>query len=151
MKRLIIVAVAAFFILGVTLVAFAEEQGTKQEAKALVDNALTYIKANGKVKALAEFNNPKGSFVAKDMYIFALDMNGVFLAHGGNPKMAGKNQMKLQDADGKYLVKGLIIKAKSGGGWYDYKWANPLTKKIQDKSTYVMKVDDYLIGCGIYK
>jgi cytochrome c len=46
----------------------------------------------------------------------------------------------------------MIEDAKTKGtGWSDYKWANPVTKKIDDKTTYFMKVDDVVLGCGIYK
>jgi signal transduction histidine kinase len=38
-----------------------------------------------------------------------------------------------------------------GSGWSDYKWTNPVTKKIDPKSTYFQKVDDVILGCGVYK
>jgi len=38
-----------------------------------------------------------------------------------------------------------------GSGWIDYKWPNPLTNKIEDKSSYVEKMGDYFVGVGIYK
>jgi signal transduction histidine kinase len=45
----------------------------------------------------------------------------------------------------------LIGTAKKGSGWYYYKWSNPITKQIEDKMAYVMKLDTALwIGCGVY-
>jgi cytochrome c len=42
--------------------------------------------------------------------------------------------------------------AKAGKtGWVDYKWANPQTKKVEPKSSYMMKVGDVIVGVGIYK
>lgn len=38
-----------------------------------------------------------------------------------------------------------------GKGWLDYKWLNPATSTMEQKSTYVEKLDDMVIGCGIYK
>ena len=38
-----------------------------------------------------------------------------------------------------------------GSGWVNYKWPNPLTNKIEDKSSYVEKMGDYFVGVGIYK
>jgi hypothetical protein len=32
-----------------------------------------------------------------------------------------------------------IAKAK-GGGWVDYSWANPATKKVRHKTTWMRKV-----------
>jgi cytochrome c len=31
----------------------------------------------------------------------------------------------------------------------DYKWVNPETKKVEDKSTYIQKTDDFFIGCEL--
>jgi signal transduction histidine kinase len=48
----------------------------------------------------------------------------------------------------------MIDTAKSkGSGWVDYMWTNPQTKKVEPKSTYVVKVPEFegLIGVGIYK
>jgi signal transduction histidine kinase len=39
----------------------------------------------------------------------------------------------------------------SGQGWVNYKWPNPVTKKIGEKSTFIMKVDDMIVACGAYK
>ena len=55
-------------------------------------------------------------------------------------------------ADGIYFMKKFIETAKTqGSGWVDYKWVNPVTKKIESKSTYIQKMDNYFLGCGIYK
>ena len=79
-------------------------------------------------------------------------MNGKTLAHGTNPKLIDKNMTELKDADGKYFVKEFIEVANTKGkGWIDYKWTNPATKAIEPKSTYIEKVGDVLVGCGIYK
>jgi cytochrome c len=73
------------------------------------------------------------------------------LAHGANPKLIGKNLWDMQDADGKFLIQGLVETAKKGSGWYYYRWSNPITKKVEDKIAYVLKIDDSLwIGCGVY-
>jgi len=131
--------------------AMAEERGTPDEAIAMVKKAVAYIKANGAEKAYAEFNNPKGQFRNKDMYILVYDFNGKMLAHA-NPRLVGKDLLEAKDADGKFLGKALIQTAKEKGkGWVDYKWVNPGTSTIDQKTTYVERVDDTLVGCGIYK
>jgi signal transduction histidine kinase len=127
---------------------------TPEQAKALVEKALAYTKANGTEKAYKEFNTPGGQFFDGELYIFAYDMQGNNLALGGNPKMTGKNLLDMKSADGKFVIKDFIeiIKGK-GEGWYDYKWSNPETKKIQDKSSYIKKIPgaDAFLGCGFYK
>jgi signal transduction histidine kinase len=128
------------------------KRGTAAEAEAMVKKAIAFYKANGKEKAFEAISDVKGKFVDGDLYIFAYDMSGKCVAHGGNPKMVGKDLIELKDADGKAFVKERveIIKAK-GKGWQNYKWTNPVTKTIEDKTAYVEKVDDVIIGCGAYK
>lgn len=130
----------------------ASDKGTADEAIALVKKAVAYIKANGKEKAFAEFNNPAGSFKSRDLYVFTVEMNGVMSSHGVNPKLIGKNLLGLKDVDDKPFIKAFIDVANSKGkGWVDYKWPNPTTKAIEAKSTYIEKTDDLVVGCGIYK
>jgi cytochrome c len=123
------------------------------EATVLVKDAAALIKAEGKEKAFAAFTDPAGKFVKGDLYIFVVDYEGVTLAHGGNAKLVGKNMKDLKDADGKLFMQDMIQKAKGGGGWVDYKWTNPTTKKVQEKSTLVQAIEgaNAFLGCGIYK
>ncbi|MBI5441090.1 MAG: hypothetical protein HY900_07755, partial [Deltaproteobacteria bacterium] len=74
---------------------------TQEEVKAFVDEAASYIKANGRDAAMAEFNKKDGKFVRGELYVFALQFDGTTLANGGNPKMVGKNlfEMNLKDAN----------------------------------------------------
>jgi cytochrome c len=132
--------------------AWAAERGTPDEAVALVQKAVAYLKANGKEKAYAEFNNPTGQFKDRDLYIFVIDMTGLEWANGANQKIVGKNVLDLKDAEGKMMVKSFIDLAKGKGkGWVDYKWPNPVQKTVESKSTYLEKVDDVLVASGIYK
>ncbi len=132
--------------------AYAQDRGTAPEAKALLDKAVAYYKANGQAKAFAAFNDPKGEFVKKDLYIFALDPQGKILAHGGNKALIGKDMMAAKDADGKLFMKEMVETANAKGkGTVDYKWENPQTKKVEPKSSYLEKVDSVILGCGYYK
>jgi hypothetical protein len=46
----------------------------------------------------------------------------------------------------------MITTAKeSGTSWVGYKWPNPSIKKVEPKSSFVMRVGDVLVGVGIYK
>ena len=134
--------------------AFPAERASADEAVALVKKSAAFVKANAKDKAFEEFNNPKGQFVDRNLYIFVYDLNGISLAigNGNSKKMVGKNLLDMRDANGTYLIKKLIEVANSKGkGWVDYKWPNPLNNTIESKSSYVEKLDDVLIGAGIYK
>jgi cytochrome c len=152
MKRIITVVSLAVFIMAVSHVVFAAEFGTPQEAEALVKKAIAEIKAVGKDKALAEISNPKGKFIDRDLYIFVYDMDGKCVGHGFNQKMIGKDLVQMKDPDGKFYVKERIeiIKTK-GKGWQDYKFTNPLSKKIENKTAYIEGIDGLIVGCGVYK
>jgi cytochrome c len=106
MKRLLAVVLVAGWVLAVGMnSAFAADAGTKDEAVAMAKKAIEYIKANGAEKAYAEFSNPKGQFVDRDLYITVYDMNGKCLAHGANAKQVGRELIDNKDVDGKEFVK----------------------------------------------
>jgi cytochrome c len=152
MKRSITVICLAVFIMAVSHVAVAAEFGTAAEAVAMVKKAIAEIKTVGKEKAFAEIANPKGKFIDRDLYIFVYDITGKCVAHGFNQKMIGKDLVEMKDPDGKFYVKERIEIAKTKGkGWQDYKFTNPISKKIEHKSAYIEKIDDLIVGCGIYK
>ena len=67
--------------------------------------------------------------------------------------MIGKNLIGLKDQDGRYLIREMASRTENGqSGWYDYKWPNPLTNAIEDKSSYYEKLGaDYFVGVGVYK
>lgn len=149
MKKILMTIVVGIFIVGVTAAALASTAG---EATALVDKAIAFYKANGKDKALAEISNKQGQFVKGDLYVFVWDLKGVILAHGANEKLIGKDMYEIKDVDNKPFVKEAVELAKSkGSGWVDYKWTNPVSKKVEAKSTFVKKVDDLIFCAGIYK
>lgn len=131
----------------------AADKGTADEAVAMVKKAAAKIKADGKEKAFAAFADPANKeFHDRDLYIFVYDLNGVNLTHGNNPKMVGKNLLEMKDREGKPLIREMVEVAKTKGkGWVDYKWPNPVTQTVESKSSYVEKVDDMLVGSGIYK
>jgi len=126
--------------------------GTTQEAKAMVEKAIAFYKANGKEKVLAEISNPTGQFAKDDLCVTVYDMNGKCLAHGFNKSMIGMDLMTLKDPDGKFFVKERVELARTKGkSWQDYKFTNPLSKKVENKSAWIEKVDDTILACGAYK
>lgn len=141
-----------FFSFILSTAATAAEHGTAQEAEAMVKKAIAYMKTNGQEKALAEFNNPKGSFVDRDLYVWVAENNGKAIAHGANQRLVGKDLRTLRDVDNKAFIEEIMTMANSKGkGWVDYKWPNPVTKAIEAKSTYFEKSGDLIFACGIYK
>lgn len=131
----------------------ANERATAPEAVAMVQKVITAIKADGREKTFADINNVNGSrFRDRDLYITINDLTGKNLAHGANTRMQGKDLIDLKDADGKSFMRERIERAKSAGkGWQDYKFVNPVSKQIENKSMYFEKFEDIVINAGIYK
>lgn len=133
---------------------FAGEHGTAQECVALTKKAIASYKTNGREKTFDEITNSK-KFTDKDLYLFAGPIKpGPALAHGANPKLVGKDGLiDMKDVDGKLFIRefGNVAESKEGKGWVDYKWPNPVTKAIENKSTYIERVDEIYFACGIYK
>ncbi len=81
--------------------------------------------------------------------LISLFLGGSALA-GGTAKLVGKDMSGLKDSDGELFIQKMIDFAKTeGNGWVDYKGTHPVSKKIEAKTTYVLKHEDYFIGCGI--
>ncbi len=124
---------------------------TKPEAEATVKKAVTFMKANGRDKAYAEFNKKDGQFADRDLYMVAYGTDGVVRAHGANPKMINKNLMELKDVDGKAFVKERVEMAKKNVVfWQEYKFTNPVSGKIEPKAMYCQPVEDVIVCGGVY-
>jgi cytochrome c len=150
MKKILVMAIALFAFLAPVLAAGAEDP--QQEAKALVESAAAFLKANGKEATLAECNKAGGQFDKGDLYVFAYDMTATIVAHPKNQKLVGKNLMEVPDTDGKQFRKEIVETAKASGfGWVDYKYLNPESKKVEAKTTYLQKAGDIVLCCGTYK
>ncbi|MDK9708093.1 MAG: cache domain-containing protein [Desulforhopalus sp.] len=153
MKRVFVYAcLTVFFAINCLAgLASAAEQGTKDEAVAMVKKAIEFIKANGNDKAFAEITNPKGQFVDRDLYVVVYDMNAKCLAHGQKASMVGKELIDFKDSDGKEFYKERIeLMKKQTSAWQDYKFMNPVSKEIEPKSMYLERVGDLIVGCGVY-
>jgi cytochrome c len=147
-KIFISLVVLSCFLIGATL-SFA--QAKPDDAKDWVKKGVEFYKANGKDKALAAFNEPKGQFVKDDLYIYVLDLDGKMLAHP-NATLVGQDFMVKKDADGKLFAVDIVKAAKEkGSGWVDYKWDNPVKQCVDPKTVYFEKVDDVIIASGAYK
>lgn len=144
--------VAAVLATGAAGIAAKEGNASAAEATALVKKGIAFIKANGKDKGYAEISNKQGAFVDRDLYLAVYALDGTVRAHGANDKMVGKNLIELKDVDGKPFVKERVEMAQSKPTfWQDYKFTNPVSKKIEAKSMYCEKLDDTVVCGGIYK
>jgi cytochrome c len=152
-KRACYIFLAVLFLAGGSAIQAEEVHGTADQAKAMVEKADQYFNAHGKDAAYAAFTGKAEGFVLNDLYIYVVSKEGVILAHGANAKLVGKNLYNLKDSDGKLFIQEIIKVSRSGSGWVDYKWVNPQSKRIEQKSTLVKPIEgqDAILACGIYK
>ena len=144
-----IAAVAIACLAGSTLALAAPV--TKDDAVAMVKKAVAAIKADGPEKAYAEINKG-GQFADGEIYVVVSDFNSVTVAHATNQKLLGKNMTEVQDVDGKYFSKNMTeLARKETSFWYDYKFANPATKKIQVKDNYCEVLSSSRVCAGVYR
>jgi cytochrome c len=143
-------------LLGATLSATAgwtATTHTPEEVQALVERAAAHIRAVGPVQAFADISRPDGGFVDGDLYVVCNSADGTVLAHGGNPKLLGKNLAGVRDAEGKQPILEVVhLGLAQGQGWLDYLWPNPEVGRVQRKMTYVLRIDDRTVcGSGYYQ
>jgi signal transduction histidine kinase len=132
--------------------ALASDGATKEQAVAMVKKGIAFIKANGTEKGYAAITAKDAQFIDRDLYLVVYGLDGKCLAHGANPKQVGKDLMELTDIDGKYFVKERVslVKAKPTGVWQDYKFTNPMNKKIEPKVMYCEKLGETAVCGGVY-
>lgn len=145
----------ALIALSIGLISYAnaQERGTKDEAKAMAEAAFAHIKAVGPDKAFKDFTHDKGAWTKKDLYVFVFDNKGVLLAHGGNEKLVGKDLSGIRDANGKPTFPVMLEIASKGSGWMDYDFTHPQTKKVEGKTSFVIKLPsgEGLLAVGAYR
>jgi cytochrome c len=124
---------------------------TKDEVVAVVKKAVAFYQANGKDKALAEFNNKEGQFAKGEDYVDVHDINGVCVAHPISPAKVGMNRLDQSDSAGKFYVKDLVDAAKQkSSGWIEYVMKNPVSGKLENKVAYWEVHDGLIFKAGTY-
>ena len=154
MKLATLVRTAALTLLAASSLAFAQERGSIDEAKAMVEKGLAHVKAVGAEKAFADFTDKEsGKWQNKDLYVFVVKTDGTTVAHGANKGLLGKSLIELKDPNGKLFIKEMIDVGMKGTGMVEYSFTDPQTKKMAPKQSYVARVPgfDGIIGVGAYK
>jgi hypothetical protein len=154
MRTLMIGAVSAA-ALALSAAAFAQQGGTAQEARAMLDKAVAAVKADQAV-ALAMFIKGEGGFRDRELYPFCFRIaDGKTLA---SPKAvpAGTDVRSLKDSTGKSYGEALYAAAQKPEGQItevvSYLFPKPdTTAPTFEKVSFVTKVGDLGCGVGYYK
>jgi cytochrome c len=133
-------------------VGYYTPRASREQAKVLLDRAVAYLQKEGAQKAFSAFSGRSPGFAQDDLYVFAIDMDGTFLATGNNPQaIVGLNVRETRDAAGNLLFEEMIAVAKNKGeGTVDYVWRNPVNNRVEGKQTFVRRVENYILGVGYY-
>lgn len=131
--------------------AFRLQQGTAEEAVALVRKAMALHKTASRDQFLRTLTDKAQPYHDRDMYVFALDTAGTYLAFGGNPAKVGTKVQDIPGITGDRLVADIVAQANRGPGWVEYDITNPATGAVQTKMSYVSRAGDMYVGCGVYK
>ncbi len=120
----------------------------------MVNAAVADIEKSGK-QAFPAFYDPKGSYIAKDAYVFVIDPNGVELVNPAFPSLEGRDLIDLKDTEGRQLVREMLnVTRDNDSGWVNYMWPKPGENISTQKSTYVKKArwggQWWVVGCGVY-
>ena len=146
-----IITIAAAAAMGFAAVP-AVAGASKDDAVAMVKKAVAAIKADGADKTYPMISDRAGPFVKDDLYVVVYQLDGKVLAHGANAKFVGKDMIEAQDVDGKLYVKERVeMASKQPSFWQDYKFVNPVSKKVEPKEMYCERLENTAVCAGVYK
>jgi signal transduction histidine kinase len=151
LRKLIVSAVGAA-ALALSANAIAQGQfGTAAEAKAMLEKAVTEIKAN-EAAALAKFNKGEGGFKDRDLYVFCFDMNARKMTAHVNQSLIGTSPGDIKEKDGSPLGEKVVAAMKEGTiSTVSYNFPKPGTTEPVAKESYVTRVGNQGCGVGYYK
>jgi cytochrome c len=132
----------------VPMLAHAAGQATPDEAKAMAIKAAEYLKSVGPAQAFPAFGAQEGPWRDRDLYVVVMNDAGVLLVNSTNPGLVGKSLLDLKDVDGKAFEREIV--ATQDTGWVRFKWQNPLTKAVEPKTQFEVRVGEYLVGVGAF-
>jgi hypothetical protein len=148
MKTLLPV-VALVGALGFSSAATAQQSGTADDAKALLQKAAIAVKAD-KAGALAKFDDPNGGFKDRDLYVFCFDRrSGTVLA--GPPTAKGRDVRTVKDTTGRAFGQEMFANVKDDDViTVDYLFPKPNSTVPVAKESFVEGLGDVACGVGYY-
>jgi cytochrome c len=151
MLRKLMISALAGAALTLSTATFAQGTGTAAEAKAMLDKAITELKAN-EAAALAKFNKADGGFRDRDLYVYCFETaTGKFTAHV-NSALMGTDVRALKEKDGAPLGEKVFDAAKAVTiTTISYNFPKPGGTDPVAKEAYVTAVGNQGCGVGYYK
>lgn len=143
---------AALALSTASMLAMAGDHATPREARALFDQAVNYLQANGAEKSWQAFNNRSDPFVRKDLYVYVIDNKGTYVANGAAPvELVGLNVLDTVDASGNPLFRNMIaVTDKQQEAKIRYVWLNRKNNHVEPKHAWLHREGDFILGVGYY-
>ena len=131
---------------------FRLTQGVGSEAIALVRKACSLRgRSASREDFLRRVTDASEGLADRDMYVFALDDDGRYLAFAGNAAKVGTRVHDIPGVDGAGLLRSIRDSACDEGAWVEYDIVNPTSGALQTKMSFVVALEDLYLGCGVYK
>lgn len=145
------VVVFVMALAGSVLVHAGEGSATAEQAVAMVQRGVVHLKAHGAQRGYADITRRDTSFKDRDLYLVVYGLDGQVRAHGAQPKLVGKNLLEVRDVDGRAFVRERVELARvKASFWQDYKFINPVSRRVEPKRMYCERLDDSVVCGGIY-
>ncbi|TET35707.1 hypothetical protein E3J61_01645 [Candidatus Dependentiae bacterium] len=115
----------------------------------LVQSGASYLKANPREKAFAEFVEREGKFQRGDLKLTVVDTMGLCYAYGDDADLIWRNIFKAKDDDGRQFIKMFINEAQQG--------PSVIKTKLNraEKTNFVVSVEKegktYIVSSGYYQ
>lgn len=169
MKKVILTVLLAVLSMMFCLSAVAQTKGaTKSSARDLliksqVETAVSMLAAISARQQKGEMTMEKaqklGAGLLREMrygtdgYFWADTKEGVNVVLYGRKDTEGRNRLQDQDSQGVYYIQEFMARAKTGGGYVDYRFTKKGQSKAQPKRSYVLPFEPFgwVIGTGYYR
>jgi hypothetical protein len=92
-------------------------QGTADQARQMVFDAMVHIRTLGLDQAKADFHDRQGQFIDRDLYVFVFDRYGRYLVHGALPEKDGTLLSEIEGLDAEQLVSDAWAICDAEQGW----------------------------------
>lgn len=103
-------------------------------------------------QAINQINNLDAQFYQDDIYAVVIDsVSRRFIAHGYNQGLVGSRFDTVEDHAGQPLGAPLLAQMQGHDtGEFAYRWRNPATQQVENKTALIQRVGRYLVFVGWY-
>jgi cytochrome c len=154
MSKSLFVRIAASMLLWTVSSVSAQQLGTAEQARAMLDRAISALKSN-EATALSEFNDPNNKrFHERDLYVFCYDMSGGKITAYESPALLNIDVRTLalkDDPIGQRTYEAAQNAPEGSIVTIEYKLPKPGTTEPVPKQTVEMRIGHQSCGVTYYK